>query len=353
MSKMSSARKPPKVSVVIAVHNCVAYLGAAITSALRQSLPAHEIIIVDDASDDGSTDLIAELARRHPRIQLIPLAHNMGPSTARNIALDAACGDWIAILDADDICLPNRFEAQVNFLQRTGVDLCGSWFIEFGQGVARSVRWPHTEPELRAAMLFQSAICHPTVMARREVFIRHRYKGDLRLAEDYDLFARAMSDFRLANVPELLLRYRRHTTQATQAKRGAMEKVTQGIRLELLSTQHIEATIREKQLHNLIRAPISIRSLRDLQDIERWLLKIAEHFDNQDARKIIASQWTRACIRAAPLGMGMHRLYRHSALRRIAENGLMQELDMAIIAALRLDYTSRTFFFLRRLGLSA
>lgn len=350
---MGSAGEQPKVSVIIAVHNCVAYLGSAVASALRQSLPAHEIIIVDDASDDGSAALASGLASAHERIKLIPLTTNAGPSTARNIALDASSGDWIAILDADDICLPGRFRAQVDFMQGGGIDLCGTWFTEFGQGLARNVRWPHAETELRASMLFQSAICHPTVMARREVFIRHRYRGNLRLAEDYDLFARAMSDFRLANVPEVLVRYRRHSAQATQAKREAMERVTQGIRLDCLSAQNIAATNREKYLHNLIRAPTSIHDLRDLRDIERWLLTIMGHFDDLGARRIIASQWVRACIRAAPLGTGMHRAYRHSTLRRMAGGGAMQEFDMAILAALRLDYASKTFFFLRRLGLSA
>ena len=350
---MSNAGRQPRVSVVVAVHNCARYLGEAVASALAQSLPPHEIIVVDDASDDGTREIAAELARGDRRIQVVRLDRNVGPSAARNAALDAASGEWIAILDGDDVCLPDRFEAQVAFLQRTGVDLCGSWFTEFGQGPARTVRWPHGESELRATMLFQSAICHPTVMARREVFDRYRYKAELRLAEDYDLFARALTDFRLANVPRPLLRYRRHPAQATQASRMAMEAVTRGIRLGLLSGLGIEATDREKHIHNLVRAPGSVRDLHDLADIEHWLLKLAGHFVDDEARKAVASQWARACVRAAPLGLRMFGLYRRSPLRRMADPGPMQALDMAILAALRLDHASRAFLFLRRLGLSA
>lgn len=350
---MGNAGMQPRVSVVVAVHNCARYLREAVSSALAQSLPPHEIILVDDASVDATREVADDLARGDARVRVVPLERNVGPSAARNIALDAASGDWIAILDGDDICLPGRFEAQVAFLRRTGVDLCGSWFTEFGQGPARTVRWPHGESELRATMLFQSAICHPTVMARREVFDRHRYRAELRLAEDYDLFARALSGFRLANVPIPLLRYRRHPAQATQAKRLAMEAVTRGIRLDLLSSQGIEADDREQYLHNLVRAPGSIHEFSDLADIEQWLLKLAGHFDDDEARKAVASQWARACIRAAPLGPRMYRAYRRSALRRMAPGGPMQALDIAILAALRLDHASRPFQFLRRLGLSA
>src|SRR5690606_15791500 len=173
------------------------------------------------------------------------------------------------------------------------------------------------------------------------------------VAEDYDRVARALSDFRLASVPRPLLRYRRHPAQATQAKRLAMEEVTREIRLGLLASHGIEADDREQYLHGLVRAPGSIRQYRDLVDIEHWLVKVADRFDDDEARQAVASQWARACIRAAPLGLRMHRLYRRSILRRRAAAGTMQSLDVAILAALRLGHESNAFSWLRRLGLSA
>src|SRR5690606_3941123 len=118
---------------------------------------------------------------------------------------------------------PRRLERQLEALQSGQADLCGTWFQEFGDGPPRAVRWPCGNEGLRAAMLFQNTICHPTVMAKREVFATFKYRNGYQLAEDYDLFVRALRKFRLANLPEVLLRYRRHKTQATRASRARME----------------------------------------------------------------------------------------------------------------------------------
>lgn len=349
----SCASDRPSVTVIIATYNRASFLPQSISSALEQSLPALEILVIDDGSTDGTVAVVQNLARADSRIRLIRLPHNIGPSGARNAGLDQARGDWIAILDADDLCLPDRFARQIQFLQQTNMDLCGSWFVEFGQGVPRTARWPYTEAALRAAMLFQSTICHPSVMARREVFDRYRYREEYRLAEDYDLFARALSDFRMANVPEVLLRYRRHPNQATETQREAMEEVTRRIRLEILTTQGIQASEGELRLHNMIRAPQSISNREDLLGIEAWLLKLASLHENPEAKQIIAQQWIRACIRAAPLGFHMLSAYHASPLRMLASSGIRTSIDLAILAIMKLNYRSSSFAALRRLGLSA
>lgn len=341
------------VSIVIAAYNCGQYLADTIQSALEQTLPADEILVVDDGSTDATAAIATRMAALDRRVSLISLAVNSGPSRARNVALDRATGRWIAILDGDDLCTPNRIAHQVRFLRDNDIDLCGSWFTEFGQGPARTVRWPHEESALATAMLFQSTICHPTVMARREVFDAVRYREDYRLAEDYDLFVRASTRFRLANVPEALLRYRRHAEQATQAKREQMETVTRQIRLRALEARGIAASRAEQRIHNLIRAPGSIRKMEDFEQIEAWLMKLLAQFPERAAQRVIASQWTRAAVRAAPLGQPMWRRYRVSRLHALLPRRLAGDIDLAVLATLRLDYASGAFRFLRRVGLSA
>jgi hypothetical protein len=342
----------PLVSIVMPCFNAGRWLGAALDSLQRQTHRELEIVAVDDASTDGTARLLAERARSDPRVRPIHLERNQGPGAAANRGLAVSRGRFIARLDADDEALPERLEVQLAFLQQTGVDLCGSWFVEVGQGIPRTTRWPHTEAAVRAGLLFQSPICHPTVMARREVFERHPY-GDQRLAEDYDVFSRASVEFRLANVPRALTRYRRHPGQASQAHRDAMETVTRTIRLATLARQGIAATAEEQRFHNLIRAPASIRQLEDLRGIERWLLKLRDARQHPDSRQVIASQWLRACIRAAPLGIAMWRAWRGSPLRAAAGAGARADTDLLALALLRLDYAGAAFFWLRRLGLSA
>lgn len=349
---MSTANKPA-VSVVLPFLNAERWLREALASLLAQDFSDIEVIAVDDGSTDSGAALIKRAADQGLRTTLLRNETNLGIVASLNRGLDAAGGRFIARMDADDVCLPGRFARQFAFLEASGCDACGSWFVEFGQGPPRTVRWPHAEPALRAAMLFQNTICHPTLMARREVFDRFRYREAYRLSEDYDLFARALSCFRLANVPEALLRYRRHPRQATQAQRDAMEVVARRIRLEALAATGVTANAEEQRLHNTIRAPHSIRNLDDLFGIEAWLKKLVAIHSDPEARRVIASQWVRACVRAAPLGMRMLRAYRASSLRDISAGGARTTADLAMLATMRLDYRSSSFAALRRLGLSA
>ena len=339
------------VSIIMPCFNAQRWLGAALDSLQRQTHRELEILAVDDASTDGTFALLTERARSDPRIRPFRLERNGGPSAAANHALDQARGAFIARLDADDEALPRRLEAQLAFLQQTGIDLCGSWFVDIGRGLPRTMRWPHEEAAVKAGLLFQNPICHPTLMARRAVFEAFRYVDGQRLAEDYDLFSRASTRFRMALVPQALTRYRRHPAQASQLKRDALEAATRAIRLANLERQGFAPTPQEQRLHNLIRAPRSIGRLDDLLGIERWLRKLHDAHADAAARRLVASQWLRACIRAAPLGGDMWRAWRESGLRAAAGGGA--DLELRALAFARLDYAGATFGWLRRLGLAA
>lgn len=340
------------VSVLIPCHNGSMWIEDAIGSVLRQTHSNLELIIYDDGSTDASWSLIERMAASDNRVVPICGTSNKGIVHALSTMLRHAHGSFIARMDADDICLPTRFERQLAFLDQQQADLCGSWFQEFGGGLSRKVRWPHRPEELEAAMLFQNTICHPTVMARREVFEAFTYRDDYNLAEDYDLFVRAGQRYRLANVPEVLLRYRRHAQQATQAKRSLMEQVTKRIRLQALEARGIATSAEERSIHNIIRAPQSITSLQVMENIEAWLLKLTEHFEDAQARAVVASQWTRVAVRAAPLGPVMLQRYRQSPLRSMLPRQWSEGIDLSLLAAIRLDYQSPAFNWLRRLGLS-
>lgn len=342
-----------KISLLIPCYNASNWISDAVTSICVQTHKNLEILIYDDGSTDGSEQIVDSLAADDSRIIPLGESTNRGIVHALNTMLHKASGDYIARMDADDISLPQRLERQLKFLEEQKVDLCGTWFQEFGGGIPRRVRWHTSSQALMAAMLFQNTICHPTIMARREVFEQFQYRSEYNLAEDYDLFVRALSRFKLANMPEVLLRYRRHPQQATKAKRRKMEEVTCGIRLEALQAQGIHASQDEQYIHNLIRAPHSIREFSDLEEIEKWLLKLLEHFSDAEAKNVVASQWTRAAVRAAPLGWSMLKKYRESPLYAKLPRSVFSSLDIAVLATTRIDYASRTFDALRRFGVGA
>lgn len=112
-----------RISVIIPAYNAADCIERAVRSALDQTLPPYEIIVVDDASTDRTRLIVEEIAAREPRVRLLALAANGGPSAARNAGLDHVTGEWVAILDADDTMKPRRFEAMLAVAQKDGLDM--------------------------------------------------------------------------------------------------------------------------------------------------------------------------------------------------------------------------------------
>jgi len=143
MSRVPSIR----VSVIVPAFEARAFISRAIDSALGQGLSELEVVVVDDASSDGTADFVGSRYRDNPRVRVLRLRENGGPARARNIAIDAAGGEWIAILDADDAWQPNRLsrlllhssEADAVFDNLAGYDaetgvMTGSLFPVFPEG---------------------------------------------------------------------------------------------------------------------------------------------------------------------------------------------------------------------------
>src|SRR5260370_2079174 len=114
---------PPTVSIVMANYNGAAHLADAIQSAQSQSLRDLEIIVSDDASADDSIAIVTGLMAKDPRIRLVRGCHNGGPAAARNRALALAQGEWIAVMDSDDLMHPDRLRTLVELSRRAQADI--------------------------------------------------------------------------------------------------------------------------------------------------------------------------------------------------------------------------------------
>ena len=112
---------PMSVSLIITTYNAQAFIMRAISSALEQTRPPLEIIVVDDCSTDGTPELLHRLERGHDSIRVLSTPYNGGPSLARNVGLAEARGDWVAFLDADDAFAPERLEV---IMARAAQDDC-------------------------------------------------------------------------------------------------------------------------------------------------------------------------------------------------------------------------------------
>lgn len=220
---------PPLVSVIMSNYNGASYLEAAVASVLGQSHRILELIVVDDASQDGSLAILQQMAASDHRLKLIALDTNAGPAGARNTALDAARGVWIAIVDADDFIHPRRIERLISAARATGVDMIADDLVSFGYADTAGRTLLENRRVDEAMRVNSIDLIHSDTvgmgleslgylkpMIRRDVLGQMRYTETLRIGEDFDLYARLL--FRGASfltVPNPTYLYRRHTGSAS------------------------------------------------------------------------------------------------------------------------------------------
>lgn len=202
----------PPISVVMPVHNGERFLEAAISSILGQTFKDFEFVIVDDGSSDRTPAILAEAQRRDERVRVHRLDRNQGITGALNEGCRHARGRLIARMDADDVSMPTRLATQLDFMRtHPDVAVVGSWVqIIDDRSVPGEVKQFPSEPGLIAwSMVFFNSVAHPTVMMRREALdMAAVYSSEYPRAEDYALFTRLSRSLPLANIPEVLVRYR-------------------------------------------------------------------------------------------------------------------------------------------------
>lgn len=206
---MTAPIAAPAVSVLMPVYNGQEHLRGAIDSVLAQTFGDFECIIVDDHSTD-STRAIAE-SYRDPRIRTLINGGEKGISPALNLGLDAARGSLVARMDCDDLCLPQRLEKQVRFMEgRPEIGICGTFQEIFGGYCDGPNTTDVSHDQIKASLLFTPTMFHSTVVMRAGLIREHGlfYRDDYRYCEDHDLWVRAARVTRLANIPEFLCRYR-------------------------------------------------------------------------------------------------------------------------------------------------
>jgi glycosyltransferase involved in cell wall biosynthesis len=220
----------PKVSVIIPVYNAGRYLESAIASVLAQTFRDFEIVAVNDGSTDNSAEVLDFIASRDPRLRVISRP-NTGIVGALNDALAAARGEFVARMDADDLCLPERFSRQVEYLEGHPDCVCvGSAFLyidEAGCPIKECSR-PSDHDEIEKALLLGNGgiIIHPSAMFRRDAVENVGcYREMAQWVEDLDLYLRLARVGRLANQPEVLFHYRFHEQSVNFTKnKGRFER---------------------------------------------------------------------------------------------------------------------------------
>jgi glycosyltransferase involved in cell wall biosynthesis len=212
------------IDVVMPVYNAKAYVADAIGTICAQTGVAFRFIIVDDGSTDGTTEICMSYARRDPRVLVISRP-NTGMTRAINEGMSRGGAPYVARMDADDLSFAHRLRVQSEYLDsHRGIVAIGAQAIRIdpdGWEIDCPMQ-PLDHDEIEASLLdrkHSTHMSHPTLMIRRDALERvGGYSEEFSIAQDRDLLLKLSEVGRLANLPDVLLKYRVHAKSLSHAK---------------------------------------------------------------------------------------------------------------------------------------
>lgn len=232
----------PEISVIIPVFNAAPFLQESVESILNQTYSNFEVIILNDKSTDESLEIIKKLQSKDNRIIIIDKAQNVGPANLRNEGINAAKGNFIALMDADDISLPTRFEKQIAILKNNPeIGVCGTWFTFFGSQKDKVIKHAAQNDAIKVSFLHSCNIGNPTVMFKKEVLGDLKFDNDYVPVEDYDLWSRLLAKTSFHNIPESLLNYRQHNNNISKTKIDNVNRAVRNVKINQLHNLGIDS----------------------------------------------------------------------------------------------------------------
>lgn len=262
---MSDSSQAPAVSVLMAVFNGQMYLREAVESVLAQTFGDFEFIVIDDGSTDDTLKLLEEFAAKDSRLRVVSRP-NKGLTLTLNEGLDLARAQFLARMDADDISLPMRFEKQVAYLQEhPDCVLVGSavTMIDPDGSPIRALCSERTHEQIDEAHLKCGwPVVHPVVMMRTAAVRKiGGYRNQYNTLEDLDLFLRLAEVGKLANLPDILLKYRQHFSSVTHRKYEQQMALRQAI---------FDETVQRRGMLHRPEAPPPRNKLRQRHELHNY-----------------------------------------------------------------------------------
>ena len=300
----------PKVSIIMPVFNAAKYLDETINSILNQTYDDFEFLIIDDGSTDNSLEILNSY--KDSRITILKNERNIGYVKTLNKLIKISKGEYIARQDNDDISLPNRIEKQVFFLnENPDISVCGTNAYIFGKKI-KITRMPTTDDEIRAYMIINNPMIHPTIMIRKSIFDEldiNRYNEDLCPAEDYAMWFEISKKSKLANLSQPLLKYRWHENNTSQIKKTIQIEKANQIRKEILDySLSFQMSKEEMNLFKTLSDTEFANEL-NIKSIEEILKKILKknkevcYYNNSVLTNLFFLFWTKILLKTKNISL--------------------------------------------------
>lgn len=218
----------PKVSVLMPIYRTNPdYLKEAIESVLSQTYADFELLILDDYPQDDRENVVKSF--KDSRIKYFKNEKNMGITPARNKLLDLAQGEYLAVIDHDDIMMPERLLKQAEFLNKhADVGVVGCWMERFPN--KKIVKYLEHNEEIEHHLMQGCAIPHTGAMIRKSVLETIRYEEEFSPSEDYALWGRLLGKTKFYNIPEVLMNYRWYEGNTSKSQSDKMADAAKKIR---------------------------------------------------------------------------------------------------------------------------
>lgn len=245
------------------------YVAEALESLRDQSLPADEIVLIQDGPVPTALEtLLASYSNEMDTLRIIKLEKNQGLSNALNAGIKAASHEWLARMDADDICDPDRFKKQIELLQsQPELSIIGSWITEYDEHMQEEIavrKLPATHEEIMSYARWRCPFNHMTVMYRKSALEQlGLYKNYGAVGDDYELWARfLMNGYKAANLQESLVKARTGKDFFSNRRRGIkyfkneLREINDLYKLGLINPLHYAFHFTIKAVVRLSPAPL-------------------------------------------------------------------------------------------------
>lgn len=257
------------------VFNSHEYLYSSISSILDQTYTKFELIIADDGSTDKSGEIIDSFIDE--RIIKYKNLIRKGISKTRNDLINLARGDYLIIVDSDDINDPERLIQQYRFMESNkNIDICGTW-IQY-LGTKTLIDYPTQDHMIKVQLLEGPAMVHPSLMIRAESVKKYgiRYNESIEVAVDYELYAKYSTILTYANIPKVLYYLREHEFRISNRMNNLRiqnHKRIQNYILNLLLTKYSRM---DWQIHLYLMDPLNSQKTFEFDLVENWIRRLVE-----------------------------------------------------------------------------
>ncbi len=222
----------PKISVLMPVYKTKPeYLKEAIESVLDQTFTDFELLILDDCPEDDRAEVVKSF--KDERIKYLKNEKNLGITPSRNKLIELAKGEYLAVIDHDDVALPERFAEQKKVLDsHPEIGVVGCWVERFP--AKKIAKYPEHNKEIEYYLMQGCAISHTGAMIRKSILGRNCYDEEFSPSEDYALWCQLLGKTQFYNIPKILMKYRWYEGNTSKKQADKMSEAT-------------------KKIHNLVR----------------------------------------------------------------------------------------------------